>query len=248
MKNFKSILILTALEQEESALLKLLKSQGHLTTVNLNTALNLSANVAIIGNKKISVLRCGIGSVNSALALLVAWEALSVDAVILLGVGGALKSDLNIGDLVVSTCVLQHDYVYTFDHADVRIRPGALVLSSQDAVDHTPHMDASGDLIDVFKGITLTDHSLRFGAIVSGGEFAGRLERKLALGLLHPDALLVEMEGAGIAQLALKLNLPFVVAKTVSDRLNPDGSIENDFKSCLEAACDHAARVLYSLL
>jgi adenosylhomocysteine nucleosidase len=83
--------------------------------------------------------------------------------------------------------------------------------------------------------------------VLSGNEFVGTLDRKRAIAALHGEALLVDMEAAGVAQIAHRIGLPFVVAKTVSDRLQPDGTIESDFRRCLEAAARNAASVLRKL-
>jgi adenosylhomocysteine nucleosidase len=246
MKHFKSILVLAALQQEEEALVALLKCDGAgLKRVVLDPQLGIEATVAQVCGKSVTIVRCGIGAVNSGLTLYAAAKFQAIDAVVLLGVGGALTPELDIGDLVVSTRVLAHDYFYSFDQGDVRIRPGALVLTSDEAQGHVAEFEASADLLQVFRD---SGHRIVEGAVLSGNEFAGRLERKRFLAGLHPEAKLVEMEGSGIAQVALRLGLPFIIAKTVSDRLKPEGTIESDFVACLEGACENAATILHSLL
>jgi len=52
------------------------------------------------------------------------------------------------------------------------------------------------------------------------------------------------MEGAGVALAADRYGVPFAAAKTVADRLAPDGStIESDFSLTLRASAAHAAEV-----
>jgi len=251
-----SILILTALEQEKQALIEKLTSHaghGAISKQSLSTRLGLEMSRAQLANRSIAVVKTGIGTVNAALALTLAVERSPVDSVILLGVGGALQPGLDVGDLVISTRVYQHDYFYSFDRdtgpGDTRIRPGALILSSQEAQGHVAEMDADPALIQWMKRAERhTCRKVLQGTVVSGSEFVGRPERKRALAALLPDALLVDMEAAGVAQVAGQLGIPFVVAKTVADRLSPEGSIESDFRECLDAACEHAAAALHSLL
>jgi 5'-methylthioadenosine/S-adenosylhomocysteine nucleosidase len=253
MLDARNILILAALREEEEALLGLLASGGSAPGRGvLHEKLGLAITTASRGDRAVSVVRTGVGSVNAALALALARERAPVDAVVLLGVGGALREDLDVGDFVISSRVLQHDYYYSFDHGDQRIRPGALILSSEEASGHVPDFAADPRLIEWLeraqpRGQRAGARVLK-GTILSGNEFVGRPERKRSVASLSPDALLVEMEAAGVAQVAHALGIPFVVGKTVADRLNPDGSIESDFRACLAAACEHAAAALHSLL
>lgn len=259
----KNVLVLAALEQEEQALIQKLKDEAGSKMIKksvLNSKLGLEMSTASVGSRSISIVRTGIASVNSALALVLAQERTLVDSVILLGVGGALRPGLDVGDLVISTCILQHDYFYSFDHGDTRIRPGSLILSSKEAENHTAEFPADSVLVEWMKNAessgsavvgsinSASPHKVLTGAILSGNEFVGRVDRKRAVAALHPEALLVEMEAAGIAQISTRLGIPFVVAKTVADRMNPDGSIESDFRACLDAASEHAAAALHSLL
>jgi nucleoside phosphorylase len=82
------------------------------------------------------------------------------------------------------------------------------------------------------------------GALLSGSEFVGSGARKTELALLHPGALAVEMEAAGIAVVTKKAKLPFCVVKTIADRLNPDHSVFHDFNLFVKSASENAANVV----
>ncbi|MGK5081712.1 hypothetical protein WDW37_00280, partial [Bdellovibrionota bacterium FG-1] len=128
-----------------------------------------------------------------------------------------------------------------------RVLPGHLIFTSAEAQAHVALVDADPQLVEWVSRCG-TSGKVRIGTVLSGNEFVGTVERKRALAALHEQALLVDMEAAGVAQVASRLKLPFVVAKTVADCLNPDGSIENDFRTCLEAASVHAAKCLRAML
>jgi adenosylhomocysteine nucleosidase len=190
---------------------------------------------------QLTVVRTGVGVVNAALALALACEHGRPDAVLLLGVGGALSPELSIGDLVVSRSVFQHDSLSTLDSGDFRKRSGEIVLSDRDARRARPHCAADRRLHDWIRA---EFPRARSGTLISGNEFVGRVKRKRELAELAPDALLVDMEGAGVALVADRYGIPFVAAKTVADRLAPDGrAIESDFALCLESSAAHAAEV-----
>lgn len=245
----KNVLILAAMEEEERALLGALAGAGVAEPIpaQLDSRLMITLRKAEIGGGRLWIARSGMGPVNAALTLAMIAERRELDSVILLGVGGALSSDLKIGDLVVSKSVLQHDSYSSLETGHFRMRPGNLVLSQEEARSEIPTFDANPRLVEWLEGLQGA-HTLRKGLIASGNEFVGTVRRKREIASLHPEALLVDMEAAGIAQAACRLGIPFVVAKTVADRLLPSGSIEADFRACLEAAAENAAAVLTELL
>jgi 5'-methylthioadenosine/S-adenosylhomocysteine nucleosidase len=185
--------------------------------------------------------------VNAALALGSLVEDLDVDAAILLGVGGALAPGLDIGDVVVSSRVLQHDSYSSLDGGDVRMIPGDLILRYETLQGYESSVPADPALLRWIES-RLPGGSYRLGTLLSGNEFVGTTARKSTIAALHPEALLVDMEGAGVAQLCRRVGLPFVVIKTVADRLAPDGTIQSDFLKCLEAAAANASGIFSRLL
>ena len=225
--------------EEENALHAALTHAEH-TTFMHGGSLAVQTRKYVLGARSIYVARSGIGPVNAAVALLAVAQAAPIDGVILLGVGGSISPALHIGDVVVSTRVLQHDSYSSLDFGDPRMAPGDYILSPEQADAHVAHFEADALLVEL-----VSQHGASHrGTVLSGNEFVGTLTRKLALQQIDSDALLVEMEGAGVAQSAKRLNLPFVIVKTVADRLHADGSIEQDFRACLHAAAENAARVL----
>jgi adenosylhomocysteine nucleosidase len=242
----KNLLLLTAMAEEESALLTEL-GPHRFESKTVSARLGIAVKQTQIGERTLMVARSGMGTVNAALTVATIVERCQVDAVILLGVGGALKAELAIGDLVVSRQVMQHDYFSSLDFGHPRMLAGELILNQADADSSSALISADAKLVEWVR-CAKTDHPIHLGTLLSGNEFVGTLERKKAIASLHGEALLVDMEAAGVAQVATRLGVPFVVAKTVADRLHADGSIESDFRRCLDSAALNGASVLRSLL
>ena len=241
-------LILAAMSEEETALLGELGGASQFEEVTLSARLAVSFREPRLkrAQQDFLIARTGIGPVNAALtAALIAEARPRIDAIILLGVGGALAPELRIGELVISSSVLQHDSFSSLDFGHPRMQPGCYLLSQEDAAAHCAETPADARLTGWLKNAVPGAH---VGAVLSGSEFVGTVERKRTIACLHKQALLVDMEAAGVSQIATRLGLPFVVAKTVADRLNPDGTIESDFRACLHGAATNAARVLKVLL
>lgn len=235
----RDLLILTAMREEANALREVLAaSPAHETRVG--GALGVRVQSHRVFGRTLHLAECGVGPVNAALAVASAAHELSLSGVVLLGVGGAVSPSLRIGDAVVSSRVLQHDSYSSLDFGDVRMAPGDYVLTAEQARTHVAHFGADAELV----ALVSREGETHVGTVLSGSEFVGTTARKLAIASLAEDAMLVEMEAAGVAQVASRLKLPFVVVKTVADRLHPDGTIEQDFTTCLDAAAKNAARVL----
>ena len=69
--------------------------------------------------KEIVLVECGIGKVNAAICSTLLIQEFKVDKVLFTGVAGGLNPDINIGDIVVSTDLIEHDFdctAFGYDH------------------------------------------------------------------------------------------------------------------------------------
>lgn len=83
--------------------------------------------------------------------------------------------------------------------------------------------------------------------MLSGNEFIGSSKRKRFLAKKVPNLIAVEMEAAGLGQVAEKLKLPFVVAKMIAHRLSPDGEVITDYKRFIAHAALNSAGLFLTL-
>jgi adenosylhomocysteine nucleosidase len=240
-------LILAAMPEEEQALIEVAASAGPLPEPTIvDPRLAISYRELLSPRTPLLIARSGVGPVNAALTVaLITQQRPEIDSLILLGVGGALVSRIGIGELVISSSVLQHDSFFSLDFGHPRVAAGKFVFTPEEASAHVATYAADPELRSWLASAFANAHA---GTVLSGNEFVGTVERKRAIATLRDDALLVDMEAAGIAQVAARLKLPFVIAKTVADRLQPDGTIESDFWACLQGASRNAAAVLRHLL
>ncbi len=236
-KTIGRLLILVAMQAEEDAIISKFPV---FSKVEINKNLGIFGKEFKIGELMITVINSGIGIVNAGLAVAFAFENSEFDAVILLGVAGALKSHLEIGEVVLAKAVYQHDSIFSKSDGYEPMAPGFPYLSVEPEDRESPRFDTDSD---IYQWLISKKSSFKAGVILSGSEFVGSAEAKAKLALHYPDALAVEMEAAGVALVAKKLGLPFAVIKTIADRLNPDGSISSDYKKFLKAAADSAADI-----
>lgn len=246
VSRFRDLLVVVAMEEEERAILEVLDDYPAESGM-VGSRLKVSYRRFLVGDRRITLVRSGVGPVNAATTVVQIAESGPIDGVFLFGVGGAVSAKLEIGDVVVATDILQHDSFSSLDFGNARMRSGRYILSEADLVGHSPLRPADAASVAWIAGAFL-ERGFHRGVILSGNEFVGTVARKREIAALHPEALLVDMEAAGVAHVAERLGIPFLVVKTVSDRLSPDGTIENDFKKCLERAAANAATCLKTLI
>ncbi|WP_162096618.1 5'-methylthioadenosine/S-adenosylhomocysteine nucleosidase family protein [Desulfotalea psychrophila] len=234
MKETPSLLILCAMPQELKGICRMVKN------VKKHHAGLYSATSS--SGRQIILAYSGLGGVNAACAVTELSCRYSLAALVLLGVGGALESSREVGDLVVAEKILQHDSCAFFDMGRFLVRPGQSLRSGADGLGHDPCLYPDETLSSLCLGVVGL-RSCR-GCVVTGAEFSGTRERKMELAKLVSGVGLIEMEAGGFAQVAGRLQLPYAVAKSIADRFDPaDETIIADFHASFESAIRSAALV-----
>lgn len=192
----------------------------------------------ILAGKKVVVVRSGIGKVNAGICAQILADVFSVDAIINTGIAGSLNKNINIGDIVLSTDVVQHDMDATgfgyrkgqipqmpvfFFNADENLRRLAAEVCREVNPD-----------IQVFEG-----------RIASGDQFVCDQDVKNRI-VSEFSAYATEMEGAAIGQAAYLNEIPFLVVRAISDKA--DGSAQMDYSEFEKAAVDHSVRLTLNML
>ena len=126
------------------------------------------------------------------------------------GVGGALDQRLNIGDVVISTDVVQHD----FDVSPIGFARGEVPYTGLTAfpADDVMRKDAAAAARDAAAGSLVLE-----GRVCSGDQFIASRNQKQAI-LNTFGGLCCEMEGGAVAQVCWLNHVPFVIIRAISDR------------------------------
>jgi adenosylhomocysteine nucleosidase len=171
------------------------------------------------------LVRSGIGKVNAAIAAQILISEFNVDYIINTGVAGGIKSGINVGDIVISSDAIEHDFDTTAFGDELGVIPRM----------KTSVFKADKYLIDIaLKAANDNiDGKAYVGRIVSGDRFVSSKEEARRLGQQF-NAYAVEMEGAAIAHTAYLNNIPFVIIRSISD--NADGNATSDFNLFVKKA------------
>lgn len=192
----------------------------------------------ILAGKKVVVVRSGIGKVNAGICAQILADVFSVDAIINTGVAGSLNKNINIGDIVLSTDVVQHDMDATgFGYRKGQIPQMPVFFFNAD--DNLRRLAA-----EVCKEVN-PDIQVFEGRIASGDQFVCDQDVKNRI-VSEFSAYATEMEGAAIGQAAYLNEIPFLVVRAISDKA--DGSAQMDYSEFEKAAVDHSVRLTLNML
>ena len=169
--------------------------------------------------KDIVLVKCGIGKVNAAVVTQFLITGYGVEAVINLGMAGAVVESLDIGDTVISKDLVYHDVMATaFGY-----KPGQI-----------PGMDTFSFVAESkFTEIAEKFQGTVSGRIATGDQFVESAGRRTFIKDTF-GALCVEMEGAAIAHTCYLNKIPFIVIRAVSDRASGDAF--DEFKKNMDVA------------
>ncbi len=149
------------------------------------------------------------------------------DLVTCAGAAGGIIDDLSIGDIVVATKTVEHDYNNKFNKRPI------------------PSFDGAQTAIAGLRKVSLLPYSFKvhFGTVASGDEDVIDNERRRTL---HQStgALVVAWEGAGGAMACTFSNVLFLEIRGVTDIANHNAP--SDFETNLEVAMNNVAILITS--
>ena len=217
--------IIGAMEPEIEALLKLLQNKKEETKFGLTFYLGKLKNYEVV------IVKCGVGKVNAGRTTQVLISEYSPKYIINTGIGGGLYQKLKIGDIVISTDLIQHDFDVTFlGYAKGYMCTGE---NNKEPTKYIADKELSEKIKKVLEKVG-GDRTLYCGRILTGDMFVSSKEKREEL-VKDFDGYCCEMEGAAIAQVASLNKVPFTVVRVISDL--PSGKGPEDYNSFeLEAA------------
>ena len=194
-----------------------------------------------------------IGKVAAAFTTAILIEKFKVDSIIFCGIAGGIGEDVNIGDIVVGTGCVQHDF-YLSDTDFFRIPllnisniPCDKALSEKciTACKEFCESDKSQELKEFFKSANITAPKLHTGIIASGDQFISSDEKRLWIKENIENVMCCEMEGAAVAQAAYEAGVPCAVIRVISD--SADGDAEVSFDKFVSAASLYSCEIVKKL-
>ena len=188
-----------------------------------------------IGTTDIVLAVCGIGKVFAAICAQTMIVKYAPDAVINTGVGGTLTKKLSVGDVAVSSAMVQHDM-------DTSALGDPVGLISGINIVEIPADAALAEKISaIVKAMGINTVT---GTIATGDQFIGNQETKNRI-VDTFGAIACEMEGAAIGQVCYVNKVPFAVIRAISD--DADGGACEDYPTFAKMAAKNSAKAVIEL-
>lgn len=191
-----------------------------------------------INNTKVVLVEAGIGKVNAARTTQILIQNFNIDAIINVGSAGSVNDELDIGDIVIGSKLVQHDFDLTaFGHPKGYISNVGQYVESDSVLIQK--------MKDTISKIQDTEFKIKIGIIASGDIFCNQLNLKEEIRTkFNADA--IEMESAAIAQVCKLDNIPFIIVRSISDK--PNGNNQITFEQFLEKASKRCAKIIKEFL
>ena len=161
----------------------------------------------------------------------------NITHLIFTGVAGAIHNELQPGDIVIASRLIQHDMdarplmpqfeIPLLGKTYFETDDSQLAIAQQ-AIAPLLQNDTLINLIGtkVVTTFGITQPKLHIGNIASGDKFFANNYDKENLLTLLPDVLCVEMEGAGVAQVCYEYDIPFTIIRKISDSADDNSHID----------------------
>ena len=191
---------------------------------------------------EVVIVKCGVGKVNAGRTTQVLISEYSPKYIINTGIGGGLYNQLKIGDIVISTDLIQHDFDVTF----LGYAKGYM-CTGENNKEPTKYL-ADKELSEKIKKVLEKVGGNRIvfsGRVLTGDAFIASKEKREEL-IKDFDGYCCEMEGAAIAQVASLNKVPFTVIRVISDL--PSGKGPEDYNSFESEAAKLSSLALETFL
>ncbi|OHS93825.1 5'-methylthioadenosine/S-adenosylhomocysteine nucleosidase [Tritrichomonas foetus] len=196
--------------------------------------------ITIIDYKNIQVIAAlsGVGKVNAAYTATILFMKYNPDVLINCGVAGGFEKSQKVLDFVIGTKFVYTDVDITF-----------LGLEMGQLIKEPPYFPASDRLIEKIKSMESNfDVKFHYGIIGSADQFINKDHQVEFIQKHFPDVICVEMEGAAIAHVAHKFEIPILAIRSLSDIAvkKEDNSLE--YLEFLEKAAQLSAKLCLMLI
>lgn len=221
----KNILIVTPLKEEYDDLYNSLSAQG---LESFETKIGKLA-VHHFPSVNLTLARGGHGKTQFGIQTQYLLDHAKFDLVICAGAAGALAPQVKIGDLIVATKTVEHDY-----HVKFVKRPN-------------PSFAGDANTIEQLKALNLpdADFTVHFGIMAGGDEDVIEITRGAELRDLH-DALGVAWEGIGGARACAFSEVPYLELRGATDTANHEAPVVFDVN--LKIVMKNIAYLLFNWL
>jgi len=163
-----------------------------------------------IENQKLIVVLSGIGKTNAAISTTLLLVNFDIDLIINIGTAGGLQTYEKVLDVIVATKVAFHDI-------EVPNWPKGFSIKDDELTTNNTVFDCDFQAVKLISELIGDNANIYKGPMVSGDQFIYKKAQCEQILQNYPEALCVDMEGAAIAKVCERLQVPFVIIRSLSD-------------------------------
>lgn len=211
---------------------------GIMEETETRTVSGITFHRGTISGKECAVAQCGVGKVAASVCTQTLILLYRPEAVINVGVAGGIGDSVHIGDIVVSSGLVQHD----MDTSALGDKKGLIsginrvVIPAAPGLSHAAEQEA--------RGILGGEH-VHSGVIATGDRFIQDGAELAAIASAF-GACACDMEGGSIAQVCCLNHTDFTVIRAISDKA--DESAAMDYTSFAERSAKQYTELMRTLL
>ena len=232
METYEKTGVIGAMEEEVAAL------KAAMTIGSTRTVAGMEYFEGTLCGRPVVVVQCGMGKVNAGICADTLVNLFGVRRVVNTGVAGSLDNAIDVGDVVVSTDAVQHD----FDVSPIGFARGEIPYTGLYAFPADERLRA---LAVRAAGKAAPEVRVFEGRVCSGDRFIASREQKEKI-LAGFGGKCCEMEGGAIAQACFLNGTPFVILRAISDKV--DGSAGISFELFKESAAARCAAIVREMI
>ncbi len=179
-----------------------------------------------IFNSPCVLVKAGVGKVASAQTAQTLIMQYGVDMIVFTGVAGGINPTLDVGDIVISKDVIQHDFGRILPDSFV---PFDTVGFSADSLLIGLALNAVENVefvrVPAKSGMKGEMPRVVLGRIATGDQFISSEAKRVWIARVF-NADCVEMEGAAVAQICAAYDVPFLIIRSLSDLANENADVD----------------------
>lgn len=194
--------------------------------------------VGILHGVKCTVVLSGVGKVHAAMCAQTLILKYNPDFILNVGVAGGIGENVKIGDIVVASGVIQHDFDVT---AFSGRKKGE--ISGLQIVEFECTKWITNKILQCSQAIT--DLNLHTGTILTGDQFLSSSQKLYEL-KNEFGGIACEMEAGSIGQVCYVNKIDFGIIRSISDSANSKSTI--DFKTFITDSSKNASLILSNFI
>lgn len=224
--------IIAAMEEEFSLLL------GNLENAATTAFGQFTYHTGLIDGMEVALLLSGIGKVNAAVGTTLLLDKFKPDYLVNTGVAGGVSDEVQIGDVVISSEACHYDA----DATAFKYKIGQIPQMPS-----TYTADRLLSRLAEKAGNSCNNITIHHGPILSGDSFIHTPQQVAYLDEHFPGVMAVEMEGAAVAQTTFLFDVPFVLIRSISDKVRENKNSET-YSKCINKVAENSSKIVMSII